>query len=211
MGKRSKSGKEAARNTFVEVPCIIAFDQSYTRTGVSVAVNGKVKKVYSIDYKGLLGKTEKRWKIRDFTRKVITMCLSKYGSNEIVVIVERLRTFTQSDSLRMEVIKSGAALIATIVDTAMEYNVRTFSVDTRAWKSRVLGDSRPIFEPIEGVSNPQKFGSVRKAIKLGFGEKMKVVSAKKKNAYTYNDDMADAICMSLYPFTGYPYLLLLEK
>lgn len=210
MGKGSKSGEAAARNTFKEVPCIIAFDQSYARTGVSVAVNGKVKKVYSIDYKGLLGHTEKRWQVRDFTRKVIEMCMTKYNSDEIVVIVERLRTFTQSDSLRMGVIKTGAALIATIVDAAMEYNIRTFSVDTRAWKSRVLGDSRPIFEPIEGVENPQKFGSVRKAISLGFGEKMKVVRPRKKG-FSYNDDMADAICMSLYPFTGYPYLLLLEK
>ena len=211
MGRQKKRGEQAARNTFKEVPCIIAFDQSYTRTGVSVAINGKVKKVYSIDYKGLIGNTEKRWKMRDFVRKVIEMCLTKFSSNEIVVIVERLRTFTQTDSLRMVVIKSGAALIATIVDTAMEYNVKTFSVDTRAWKSRVLGSSRPIFEPIEGVENPQKFGSVRKAISLGFAEKMKIVSAKKRNSFTYNDDMADAICMSLYPFTGYPYLLQLEK
>lgn len=103
-----------------------------------------------------------------------------------------------------------AALIATIVDTGFEYGIKTFSVTTKSWKSAVLGSSKPVFEPVEGVSNPQKFGSVQKAIDLGFFEQMKVVSAKKRNAYTLDDDMADAICMSLYPFSGQPYHLELE-
>ena len=84
-------------------------------------------------------------------------------------------------------------------------------METRTWKSAVLGTSKPIFDPIEGVNNPQKFGSVRKAIDLGFEEKLRVVKrGKHGKGISYNDDMADAICMSLYPFTGYPYHLQLE-
>ena len=91
-----------------------------------------------------------------------------------------------------------------------KYGIKVFSVDTRAWKSRVLGTSKPVFEPLEGVENPQKFGSVRKAIKLGFGEQMKVKSCKTRS-FRYDDDMADAICISLYGFSGYPYTLSLEQ
>ena len=205
----SKKGR-SKRNTFEEVPCIIGIDQSYTRTGIAVATKGKVRKAFSIDFKGIKTKTQKRLLLQSTLRKVIEMCLRKYSNSEITIIAERIRTFTESDSLRIEVIKAHSALMAYIVDTAAEYGIKVYSVDTRAWKSRVLGSSRPIFEPLEGVEDPQKFGSVRKAIKLGFGEQMKVKSCKTRS-FRYNDDMADAICISLYGFSGYPYILSLEQ
>lgn len=198
------------RNTFEEVPCIIGIDQSYTRTGIAVATKGKVRKALSIDFKGVKTKTQKRLLLQSTLRKVIETCLKKYDSSEITVIAERIRTFTETDSLRVDVIKAHSALMAYIVDTAAEYGIKVYTVDTRAWKSRVLGTSKPVFEPLEGVENPQKFGSVRKAIKLGFGEQMKVKSCKTRS-FKYNDDMADAICISLYGFTGYPYTLSLEQ
>lgn len=198
------------RNTFEEVPCIIGIDQSYTRTGISIATKGKPRKALSIDFKGVKTKTQKRLLLQSTLRKVIETCLKKYDSSEITIIAERIRTFTESDSLRVDVIKAHSALMAYIVDTAAEYGIKVFSVDTRAWKSRVLGTSKPVFEPLEGVENPQKFGSVRKAIKLGFGEQMKVKSCKTRS-FRYDDDMADAICISLYGFSGYPYTLSLEQ
>ena len=198
------------RNTFEEVPCIIGIDQSYTRTGISIATKGKPRNAFSIDFKGVKTKTQKRLLLQSTLRKVIETCLKKYDSSEVTIIAERIRTFTESDSLRVDVIKAHSALMAYIVDTAAEYGIKVYSVDTRAWKSRVLGTSKPIFEPLEGVENPQKFGSVRKAIKLGFGEQMKVKSCKTRS-FRYDDDMADAICISLYGFSGYPYTLSLEQ
>ena len=198
------------RNTFEEVPCIIGIDQSYTRTGISIATKGKPRNAFSIDFKGLNTKTQKRLLLQSTLRKVIETCLKKYDSSEITIIAEKIRTFTETDSLRVSVIKAHSALMAYIVDTAAEYGIKVFSVDTRAWKSRVLGTSKPVFEPLEGVENPQKFGSVRKAIKLGFGEQMKVKSCKTRS-FRYDDDMADAICISLYGFSGYPYTLSLEQ
>ena len=211
MNRAKQSGQT---NSFLEVPCIIGIDQSYTRTGLAICVNGKLKKIYSIDFKVkgkyVKSKTMKRKRISMFLDKAIDSCLKHYKPEEINVICERVRTFTGSDSMRPSVIKAQAALVASIVDTAYMKGIRTYSVDTRAWKSRVLGTSRPIFEPIEGVSNPQKFGSVRKIIELGFGEELKIHSDKTRS-YSYNDDMADAACIALYGFSGMPYSLLLEE
>ena len=39
--------------TFRSVPCIIGIDQSYKRTGISIAVNGKLKKITSVDFQRL--------------------------------------------------------------------------------------------------------------------------------------------------------------
>lgn len=216
-----QSSNKGSGTSFKETPCVIALDQSYKRTGISVCVRGKVKKVYSIELQKIKGigprkgnfggKTLKRKAVSELLDKVINMCLSKFEPNEVTVLVERIRTLTASGEVRPNVMKAHAALIATIVDKAVEYGIRTYSVDTRCWKTAILGSSSPIFEPIEGVTNPQKFGSVRKAIKLGFKENLSVYSVKTGEFKEYNDDMADAICMSLYLFKGKPYKIKLEE
>lgn len=179
--------------------CIIGIDQSYKRTGISIAVDGKLKVVKGINFKNVKDKTRKRYLLRDTLRKAIEKCLQKFESDEIAVICERIRTYTGSDSLRPQVIKAHAALVAIIIDTAYEYGIETYSVDTRCWKTTVLGTSKPIFEPIEGVKDPQKFGSVRKVIDLGF-EKSIYIKAMRKGKFSYDDDAADSACIALYQF-----------
>lgn len=187
-------------------PCVIGLDQSYSRTGISIAVNGKLKKVTSVDFKGINSKTEKRLLLHEKEQRAIETCLKKFAPIEIVVVCERLRLFTQGDDIRPNVIKPGAAMIAYIVDAAYEYGIETYSVDTRAWKSAILGSSKPIFEPIEGVKNPQKFGSVRKVIDLGFEESIR--KCRGNGAFfAYDDDAADSACIALYPFIDRPALL----
>lgn len=216
-------GTGKARNSFHPVPCIIAIDQSYTRTGMAICVNGTVKKTYSIEMNKIKSKTNKRLEMSRVLNKMIDSCLKHYNPSQIAVIVERIRTFTGStqydaafgntnafNGFRPDVIKAHASLISCIVDTAYIRGIKTFSVATKSWKSSVLGSSKLIFPPIHGVKNPQKFGSVRKAIDLGFEKNISIYSYK-NNAISYNDDVADAICMSLYPFGKPPYQLKLEE
>lgn len=225
MAKGKKGTAKVNRNSFKEVPCIIAIDQSYTRAGLSICVSGRVRRVSSVPMSKYKTKSQKRLELSRTLNRAIDACMKHYTPDQIVVIVERIRTFTGKraapfhtpdveaalEGFRPNVIKAHAALIASIVDTCYLRNIRVYSVTTKSWKSAVLGSSKPIFDPIEGVSNPQKFGSVRKAIDLGFEEEMRVVKrGRNGTGFTYNDDMADAICMSLYPFTGYPYHLQLE-
>ena len=140
--------------------------------------------------------------------KALDACLKHYSPDEIVVLVERIRTYTASNDLRPMVIKAQSAMVAYIVDTAYVKGIKVFSVDTRHWKTRVLGDSRPIFEPIKGVKNPQKFGSVRKVIGLGFEDSIAIYRNGKFSSY--DDDAADSACIALYGFSGRPYHLQLE-
>lgn len=200
MAKKTDLNKDLV-NRYKKVPCVIGIDQSYTRTGIAISVNGKCVKAISTNFKKnkQFNKSQKRLEVQRLLNKAIDSCEKHFKSDEIVVIVERIRTITNSQDLRPNVIKAHSALVGIIVDTAYVRGIKVYSVDTRCWKHQILGTSRPTFEPIEGVSNPQKFGSVRKAIELGFGEQMKVHSARTQS-FTYNDDMADAICISLYGF-----------
>lgn len=205
--KNSSKGK---RNSFEEKKCVIGIDQSYTRTGIAITIDGKPKKLISIRFKGQYNKSAKRKEVRRVLCKVLELCCNKYGNENVVIICERIRTYTAGTDLRPNVIKAHSALVAVIVDTGTDYNVRTFSVDTRAWKSKVLGTSKLIFEPIKGVKNPQKFGSVRKAIDLGFEKNLRIENHL-GHLRSYDDDMADSLCISLYGFNGPPYNLLLEE
>ena len=197
--RRSKDGVELTGKC-----CVISLDQSYTRCGMAIAVNGKLKKVTSIKYKKVKTKTEKRRMVNGYLTKAINSCLKHYRPEQVIIICERLRLFSQKQ-IRPNVIIPSAALIATIVDTAFDYGIPVYSVDTRAWKSAVLGSSKAIFEPIQGVENPQKFGSVRKAITLGFEEQITIRNSIGRFK-EYDDDAADAACIALYGFTHRPML-----
>ena len=205
LGNRNK------RNTYKPTSCIIGFDQSYTRTGIAIVSNGKLRKVTSEPFKGITNKSDKRIKISDDVTRLIHKCLERYNADEISIIVERIRTFTAGTDLRPEFIKSQGALIAVIVDIAHSYGIKVWSVDTRCWKSRILGTSKPIFEPIEGVKDPQKFGSVRFVIGLGFKEALEVRRGRNNSIVSLNDDAADAACIALYGTSGYPYQLIREE
>lgn len=203
-------GNRKGKNSYIEVPCVIGIDQSYARTGISIAINGRLVKVTSEKFEGLTNQSQKRNKIRKTVSKCLEACLKKFKPEEIVVIVERIRTYTTGFDLYPNFLKSQGALISCIVDTSYSYGVTVRSVDTRCWKSRVLGSSKPIFPPVEGVKDPQKFGSVQKVIDLGFKESL-MITRGKGGCIGLDDDAADSACIALYGSSGDPYNLIIEQ
>lgn len=152
---------------------IIGIDESYTRTGIAVTENGKLLYVDSIDFKKMKTKTEKRCAIR----KALNSLILNYKPK--IIICEKIRTFSQG-FISKSYISATGALIATIVDIAFKHDVPVYSVDTRSWKSKVVGTSKhktsnKKLETIEFIKNEFDFD------------------------VEGNDDMADAICISLYP------------
>ena len=141
----------------------------------------------------------KRRTVNEKLKKCIEMCIKKYGKDNIGIICERIRTITNGFDIRPNVIKPAAAMISNFVDVAYDYELDVWSVDTRCWKSAILVTSKPIFEPIEGVSNIQKFGSVRRVIELGFYDSL-VREGRHGAHYTLDDDAADSACIALYGF-----------
>ena len=119
---------------------VIGIDQSYTRTGISIAGDGQLLKVGYIPFEASECHSEKRKKVRDKLIKIIKTNQSK--ASQMVVIVERIRQFS-GGTLSMDYIKSTGALIGCIVDTAAEFGIPVYSADTRSWKSKVVGTSVP--------------------------------------------------------------------
>lgn len=203
IGKGNKGWQKSNKKPKEEMhdkKCIIGVDQSYSRTGVSIAIDGKLVKVKSISLRKIKTKTMKRRSATNYVEKALKICLKKYEPEDIAIICERIRTFTAGMDLRPNVIKPFAAMTCCFVDMAYDYGVEVWSVDTRAWKNAILGTTKLIFEPIEGVSNIQKFGSVRRVIDLGFYDSL-VREGRHGTHYTLDDDAADSACIALYGFT----------
>ena len=69
---QGRKGTGSARNSFRPVPCVIAIDQSYTRTGLAICVRGQVKKATSVKLVNIKSKTMKRAAVQDMLNKAIS-------------------------------------------------------------------------------------------------------------------------------------------
>ena len=185
--------------------CVIGIDQSYKRTGISICVDGKLKKIKSITLKKGI-KSQKRRAIQKGLQSALQACCDKYGSDNVVVIFERIRTFTESSIMNPSYLKAVGGLCATIIDTAYDYGVESWSVDTRAWKNGILGTSKPLVEPMRGVKDPKKIREVKYIISLGFEQEISVYKGHGTQFQSYDDDAADSACIALYGFVKKPLL-----
>lgn len=189
--------------TQVKPKCIIGIDQSYKNTGISVASQKGLELISSIKLYKLASNFEKRSEVAFRVSEIIEQFSKDYTIDKI--IVERIRLQSQG-FLNIDYIKSIGALNAVIVDTASKYNIPVYSVDTRAWKSKIVGTCKPK-ENKYGV-DPHKWPTLLFVKNLGFasnilepaGKKKKGIIEIKGEKYMFNDDAADSACIALYGF-----------
>ena len=183
---------------------VIGIDQSYTRTGISIAADNQLLKASYITFEPSECHSEKRYKVTNKLTHIIKLNLCK--ATKLVVIVERIRQFS-SGNLSMDYIKSTGALIGAIVDACRPLGVSVYSVDTRAWKSAVVGTSTPLANSYD--VDPKKWPTV-KWFKKNYGEEplLHALSNRCKNysklidgvKYEYVDDCSDSAGIALYGF-----------
>lgn len=188
---------------------VIGIDQSYKNTGISIVVDGKLADVKSIRLDKYKSNSEKREVLRNRLDKLLR--ITKQKANKVVCIVERARVHGgQTSFINIDAIKAMGALTAVIVDRCAIYDVAVFSVDTRCWKSQVIGTSR-------GQSNrfgvpEEKWPTVQWCIRQGFRKniliqidnprKTKGTFIHKGIKYQYNDDAADSAGIAMFWVVG---------
>lgn len=187
---------------------VFGIDQSLTNTGVTVNVNnGEELFVHNIYTEKLPTNSHKRTVIRKQLDKIVKSTIAMYcGDAEYVCIIERIRLKSQG-FINIDYIKSIGALNSIIVDVMTDCGIEVFSVDTRSWKSAIVGTSKP--KNNHYGLNPEKFPTILWNIKHGrksmiinydVGRKKKGVIEKNGKRYTYDDDRSDSIAISFYGF-----------
>ena len=188
---------------------VIGIDQSYSRTGITVLKEKKIITMKSVEFEHCKNNSEKRTYLTNALKSII----EKYEIRNPVVIVERIRLHSQG-FISENYIKATSALVATIVDFFEYYNeIPVYSVDTRAWKSAIVGTSKPQENPY-GLP-PEKYPTILylknkgllKRIAIPFKTNRKdvkgLVPIKTKNGTItckINDDLADSYCIAMYAY-----------
>lgn len=187
---------------------VIGIDQSYRNTGISICKDGILTNIRSIPLKHLEDNSERRNHLAKVLYNIFSLVSlrASEGLIDVYVIIERIRLQSQG-FINIDYIKGIGALNAVIVDQAKQFNLSVYSVDTRAWKSAIVGTSKPQRNKY-GI-DPEKWPTIQYVKSLGYEEKILVpVSNRKKKGvfeidgvkYTYNDDAADSACIALYGF-----------
>lgn len=186
---------------------VIGIDQSYKNVGISIAADGKLLKVKSLDLNKIENNSVKRKTLDKTLEKIISNVVLR--SDNIVCIIERIRLRSQG-FLNIDYIKSIGALNSVIVDKFEDYGIPVYSVDTRCWKSQVVGTSKPAINSF-GVPE-EKWPTVEWLINQGWEKSiLKEVKNKRKNKgtfirdgikYSYDNDAADSAGIAMFGFLG---------
>lgn len=185
---------------------VIGIDQSYSNTGISIAADGKLVKVRSIFLDEYKTNSERRRALAEELSGLLRVVCPK--GKEVVCIIERIRLHSQG-FLNIDYIKSIGALNSVIVDQCVSQGVPVFSVDTRCWKSQVIGTSKGC--PNKYGVPEEKWPTVRWLIKQGFEDKLLILIEGRKQKgtfvrdgqkYMYNNDAADSAGIAMFGFIG---------
>lgn len=196
----------------------IGIDQSYKNTGITVIGDGRILDIKSVQLE--------RYKTNSIKRGVLTKKLEslfavvRYKAENVTVICERTRIHGGGCSfVNVDVIKGMGALTAVIVDMAAQNGYDVYSVDTRCWKSQVIGTTKPMQNEY-GV-DPLKYPTVEWVINKGFEHKilMEITNPRKNKGtfirdgkkYKYNDDAADSAAIAYFGLVGDKEKLKLER
>lgn len=185
---------------------VIGIDQSYNNTGISIAADGKLVKVRSLQLEKFKTNSEKRGALANTLSGLLRVVCPR--AKEVICIIERIRLRSQG-FLNIDYIKSIGALNSIIVDKFHEYGIQVYSVDTRCWKAQVIGTSKPMANKF-GVPE-EKWPTVHWLLKQGWensiivpveGRKTKGTFIRQGKKYMYNNDAADSAGIAMFGFVG---------
>jgi hypothetical protein len=194
---------------------VIGIDQSYNNTGISIAADGKLKKVKSLRLDKYETNSDRRRALAETLGGLLSSVAQK--AEELVCIIERIR-LTSQGFLNIDYIKSIGALNSVIVDKCREYGIEVYSVDTRCWKAQVIATSKGM--PNKYGVPEEKWPTVKWLIGQGWedsilipieGRKTKGTFMRSGQKFMYNNDAADSAGIAMFWFKGDHDKLQLER
>lgn len=186
---------------------IIGIDESYANTGIALNVRGK-----AVVTKSLLSESKNgmRLEVQSTIRELNWMAKEMYAipQGKIAIVFERVRLFSNS-FISTQYMVSMSYLNGAIIMEGARLNIPCFSVDTKCWKSHVVGSSKGKVNKY-GVEE-KKFLTLDWCMRNGYKDfvvEYEENEKKQKKCYKtkdgrfarFNDNVADAIAISMFYF-----------
>ena len=189
---------------------VIGIDESFNRCGITLMCDNLMVEAVSLDYDNCINNSDKRIAVK---KELDNICRTyRLDKRNTICIVERIRLFSQG-KISTNYILSTSSLVAKIIDTLYSYDIPVHSVETKSWKSQIVGTSKPKenkygIDPhkwptilylkqkglLKHIAYPYKGKSTKGVIKVNMGLTEGVVNCR------INDDVADSICIAMYGF-----------
>ena len=150
---------------------ILGIDPSYKRTGVAIIEDKELVGYTSTVFGKIKTKKDKRKIIRNFIKHIE----AKYLPDKITI--ERTRLYSHG-FISVKTIIALGSLISTVIDAT---NLDVYSVDSRAFKSKIIGSAK-------------------------CSKKDVINWVEREFSAHANEDEADAIAIASYPFIDKPLL-----
>lgn len=189
---------------------VIGIDQSYKRTGITVMQNKELVKMFYID-----GSSMSHASFRRKLRSELSMTLADFKTKVSFfpyscIIMERIRLISNGN-LSQNYIQETGALCGSIIEVGEAYGIPVFSVDTRAWKSAIVGTSKPKenkyglpSEKYPTILYVKKKGLLKEIVEPYEGRAKKGIITIREGGHKYRarvlDDVADSYCIAEYGF-----------
>lgn len=170
---------------------VIGIDQSYKCTGIAVYVyNSETKKgrfwrTFAIT-SNECAKTQKRAAIAAQIADLLNSL--RWKCNDTFLCFERPRLFSKGHISAAYLLSIGA-LNGAIIDTAGEWDVPCYSIDTRAWRCAAVGHCKRK-ENDKGIP-PEKYYTVKHFCKAGY--KRRIIRRAADGSKIFEHDIADAM------------------
>lgn len=202
----------------------LAIDQSYKNSGIAASYGnpfwygGKMDLLHvsNLDAQSTKDKVDYRVCLASNVAQALMSCKEQVEEASLVIVLcERIRQFSRGFTSMPYIIQMGA-LTAYIEEAAHMHGLPLWTVDTRCWKSTVIGTSQPLLNSYHVP--PEKFPAVDYVVKHGwkdhvfrevdqeYGERelkkkhpRNVFKSASGKFIHVDDDRSDAICMSLFP------------
>lgn len=188
----------------------IGIDQSYKNTGITISADNKILKICSVNLSKYKTNSKRRKRLKQYLENMLNQVHNK--SENIICVIERIRLISKG-FVNIDYIKSIGALNSVIIDVMDDFGISVYSVDTRCWKSQVIGTSKPLRNKFNVPE--EKWPTVlwvikqgmEKSILIDLGEVNKVRKTKEtfvreNHKYQYNNDAADSAAISMFWFIG---------
>lgn len=188
-----------------EYKAVIGIDESYANTGVALCINGEI-----IAARSLLAKEKNSMRliVQNEMQSLLGIAKEKgISENEVAIVFERVRLFSNS-FISTQYMVSMSYLNAAIIMQGHKLGIPCYSVDTKCWKSHVVGSSKPM-ENKYGVE-PRKFLTLDYCMRnpklrdfvVEYEEnprRQKKCYRTKDNRFArFNDNVADSICIAMF-------------
>ena len=183
---------------------VIAFDQSYTRTGIAIGLNGKIIRASSITFNTKHDNIQKRQFLRNTIEEIMRDTIQYINENNLKDVHKITVTERNHHRFKLPIVRC-AELTSLIVDCMDRYNIQVYSMSPTSWQSDIVNAPKDEHKKYADEIKPKKMPTIKFVEEnLGIGcqeiTKDGKIKLDKKGRIVYNDDMADAVCMCLYAF-----------